>query len=72
MSKYPGISKIHTAKSDKLDNPYGQSVALIAQSVIDAGGYDKVIAASSSFGKDVVPRIGGLMDLQAITDVVEI
>ena len=47
-------------------------MALIAQGVIESGSYDKVIAASSSFGKDVVPRIGGLMDLQAITDIVEI
>jgi electron transfer flavoprotein alpha subunit len=35
-------------------------------------GYTQVIAASSSFGKDVQPRIGGLLDLQAITDVVQI
>jgi electron transfer flavoprotein alpha subunit len=31
-----------------------------------------VIAASSSFGKDTAPRIGGLLDLQAITDIVQI
>ena len=31
-----------------------------------------MIAASSGFGKDVMPRLGGLLDLQAITDVVEI
>ena len=40
--------------------------------MIEANGYTNVIAASSSFGKDVIPRIGGLMDLQAITDVVGI
>jgi len=55
-----------------LDNPYGQCVALIAQNLIEANGYNKVIAASSSFGKDVVPRIGGLLDLQAITDIIQI
>jgi electron transfer flavoprotein alpha subunit len=31
-----------------------------------------VIAATSSFGKDVVPRMSGLLDVQAITDVIEI
>merc|ERR1711990_178577 len=35
-------------------------------------GYTQVIASSTSFGKDVMPRLGGLLDLQAITDVVKI
>jgi len=72
LKKYPGVSKIQVAKNDSLDNAYGQCVALIAQNLIEANGYDNVIAASSSFGKDVVPRIGGLMDLQAITDIIQI
>ena len=72
LKKYPGVSKIQVAKNDLLDNPYGQCVALIAQNLIEANGYNNVIAASSSFGKDVVPRIGGLLDLQAITDIIQI
>jgi hypothetical protein len=36
------------------------------------GGYDKVISSSSAFGKDLVPRIGGLLDVQPITDVTQI
>ena len=35
-------------------------------------GYTNVIAATTGFGKDVVPRMGGILDLQAITDVIEI
>lgn len=61
-----------TATDDNLENPYGQSVAAIAKGLIEANGYTNVIAASSSFGKDVIPRIGGLMDLQAITDIIGI
>lgn len=40
--------------------------------MIQSGSYTNVIAASSSFGKDAAPRIGGLLDLQAITDIVQI
>lgn len=72
LKKYPGIGRIHAAKCDSLENPYGQSVALITKDLVEKHGYDKVLAASSGFGKDVIPRIGGLLDLQAITDVVEI
>jgi electron transfer flavoprotein alpha subunit len=31
-----------------------------------------VIAATTGFGKDVIPRLGGLLDVQPITDVIEI
>jgi electron transfer flavoprotein alpha subunit len=31
-----------------------------------------VIAATSAFGKDVIPRLGGLLDVQPITDVIQI
>ena len=40
--------------------------------MVQGGGYDKIIAASSGFGKDVIPRLGGLLDVQAITDIIEI
>ena len=36
------------------------------------GGYDKVISSTSAFGKDVIPRLGGLLDTQPITDVVQV
>ena len=42
------------------------------KALVQSKGYDKIVAASSGFGKDVVPRVGGLLDVQAITDVIEI
>jgi len=47
-------------------------VADIASSLIESNGYTQVVTASTGFGKDVIPRIGGKLDLQPITDVVEI
>lgn len=60
------------AKHSDLQNAYGDSVARVARSIVTSGGYDKVISAASGFGKDVMPRLGGLLDVQAITDVIEI
>lgn len=40
--------------------------------MVSAHKYDKVVAASSGFGKDVIPRLGGMLDVQPITDVIEI
>ena len=72
VKKFPGLGKVFTATSDDLENPYGGAFSIVAKNLIEKNGYDKVIALSSSFGKDVIPRIGGLMDLQAITDVIQI
>ena len=38
--------------------------------VVKAKSYDKVVASTSAFGKDVIPRLGGLLDVQPITDVI--
>jgi electron transfer flavoprotein alpha subunit len=40
--------------------------------VVQKGGYDKIIGATSAFGKDVIPRLGGLLDSQPITDVIQV
>lgn len=40
--------------------------------VVQSKGYDKVIASASAFGKDIIPRVGGLLDVQPITDVIQI
>jgi electron transfer flavoprotein alpha subunit len=42
------------------------------KAVVEKGGYDKIIASSSAFGKDIAPRLGGLLDIQPITDVIQI
>ena len=72
IQKYPGLNKVYTAKSDHIDNSFGESVAKVASDLISKNGYTQVIAPSSGFGKDVMPQIGGHLDLQAITDIVEI
>lgn len=55
-----------------MQNPYGDFMSKLAHQMVTTGGYDKIVAAASGFGKDVVPRLGGLLDVQAITDVIEI
>lgn len=72
VQKYPGVSNIIVAKHDSLANPYGDHISHTVKKLVDAKGYDKVVAAASGFGKDVMPRLGGLLDLQAITDVIDI
>lgn len=47
-------------------------MARVTRDLVKSEGYTNIVSASSGFGKDVVPRLGGLLDLQAITDVIEV
>ena len=40
--------------------------------VVEKGGYNKVVSSTSAFGKDIIPRLGGLLDSQPITDVIQV
>ena len=72
VQKYPGVSRILVANNSVLGNPYGDYISHLTKALVEKNGYDKVVSAASGFGKDVMPRVGGLMDLQAITDIIEI
>lgn len=43
---------------------YGDMIAHILKQILSKDkDYDKIIAAATAFGKDVIPRVGGLLDL---------
>jgi electron transfer flavoprotein alpha subunit len=52
----------------RMGNEYAEALV----KVIEANGYKNVIAAATTFGKDVIPRLGGKLDVQPITDVIDI
>lgn len=67
-----GVEKVLQCDSQKLEKQSGDQVAAVVKTLLDRGGYSHVIAAASAFSKDVVPRLGGLLSLQPITEVTSI
>ncbi len=66
-SKLPGVGKVH-----KADNPlYEHALAepLAALLVAMAGHHDHLLAAATAVGKNVMPRVAALLDVQPISDV---
>lgn len=64
-----GAANIHKVTGAGLEkySPEGYSKALKA--VIEKGGYDYVMAGSTSLGKDLFPRLAGIFDAGMATEV---
>ncbi|XP_028792945.1 electron transfer flavoprotein subunit alpha, mitochondrial isoform X1 [Neltuma alba] len=71
-SCHPSISQVLVADSDKFKNPLAEPWAKLVHLAQQSGGYSHIIAASNSFGKNVVPRAAALLDVSPITDVIGI
>ena len=69
-AKLPGVAKVLLA-----DNPaYGHALAEnIAPLIADlADGYSHLVAPATSVGKNVMPRVSALLDVQQISDISEV
>ncbi|MFB4203065.1 Electron transfer flavoprotein subunit alpha [wastewater metagenome] len=56
------------AYADDLAEPVAERIATLVRD----GGYDGVVAAGTSTGKDVMPRVAGLLDVAMVSDAVAV
>ncbi|KDP39073.1 hypothetical protein JCGZ_00830 [Jatropha curcas] len=71
-SCHPSISQVLVADSDKFTHSLAEPWARLVHLVQQKGGYSHIVAASNSFGKNILPRAAALLDVSPITDVVNI
>ncbi|RAL40974.1 hypothetical protein DM860_008672 [Cuscuta australis] len=71
-SCHASVSQVLIADSEKFTNPLAEPWAKLVQLVHQKGSYSHIISASSSFGKNILPRAAALLDVSPITDVTEI
>lgn len=71
-SSHPSISQVLVADSDTFKSPLAEPWAKLVHLVQQKGGYSHIVAASNSFGKNVMPRAAALLDVSPVTDVTAI
>lgn len=69
-AKVPGVAKVLKAGADVLAHDLAEPLADLIVSL--AGDYTHLLAASSAIGKNVMPRVAALLDVQPIPDVMAI
>ncbi|WP_027231354.1 electron transfer flavoprotein subunit alpha/FixB family protein [Phyllobacterium sp. UNC302MFCol5.2] len=69
-SKLGGVKKVLLAESDDLANRLAEASAALIVSL--AGNYDTIIAAATTNGKNILPRVAALLDVMQVSDIIEV
>jgi len=66
-AKLPGVTKVLTADAPALDHLMAEPMAALL--VAMAPGYSHILAATTAVGKNILPRVAALLDVQPISDI---
>jgi len=69
-SKLSGVEKVLLADSAACDHMLAEPVAALIVSL--AGGYDVILAPSTSATKNVLPRVAALLDVAQVSDIIKV
>jgi electron transfer flavoprotein alpha subunit len=69
-SRVAGVRKVLVADAAHLAEPLAEDLAGLLVSL--AGGYDHLVAAATTFGKNVMPRAAALLDTAQVSEVVAV
>jgi electron transfer flavoprotein alpha subunit len=69
-AKLAGVRKVLVADADILAERLAEPLAALIVSL--AGNYDTLVAAATSAGKNVMPRVAALLDVMQVSEVIEV
>lgn len=71
-SAVAGVAKVIEANNPALAHNLAENVAPVLHDVAKSGGYSHVLAPATSFGKNILPRVAALLDVQQISDIISV
>ncbi|WP_093236524.1 electron transfer flavoprotein subunit alpha/FixB family protein [Sinorhizobium sp. NFACC03] len=69
-AKLSGVAKVLVADDASLANNLAEPLAALIVSL--AGNYDTIVAAATSVGKNVMPRVAALLDVVQVSEIIEV
>jgi electron transfer flavoprotein alpha subunit len=69
-AKLAGVKKVLHAESPGLERPLAEPMAALIVSL--AGPYEHLVAAATSNGKNIMPRVAALLDVMQVSDISEV
>ncbi|KAL7273226.1 Electron transfer flavoprotein alpha-subunit [Rhizina undulata] len=71
-AKLNGVTKVLTVANGAYDRGMPENMAPLLVENIKQGGFTHIVCAHSAFGKNLMPRVAALLDIQQVSDVTEI
>ena len=69
-AKLAGVRKVILSEGDGLEHQLAEPLADLIVSL--AGGYDTILAAATTTGKNVLPRVAALLDVMQVSEIIEV
>src|SRR3954471_13985792 len=69
-AKLPGVAKVLTASAPALDHLLAEPIAALLVAL--APNYSHLLAATTAVGKNIMPRVAALLDVQPVSDIAEV
>ena len=69
-AKVPGVGKVLVADNAAYDHALAENTSLLVAEL--AAGYDNIVAAATTSGKNVMPRVAALLDVAQISDIISV
>ncbi len=69
-AKLAGVAKVHVADDAKYAHALAEPFAALVVSL--AGDYSAILAASSPYSRNVLPRVAALLDLMQVSDITKV
>jgi electron transfer flavoprotein alpha subunit len=68
-AKIAGVTKVLAASGAEYGHALPENLAPLIVKTVKDGGYTHVLAAATSVGKNVMPRVAALLDVQQISEI---
>lgn len=71
-AKIDGVSSVLLAKGAQYDHYLAEELAPLLKDVVESKGFSHVVAPASAVAKSFLPRLGALLDVQPISDIIKV
>ncbi|MFY0677293.1 MAG: FAD-binding protein [Neptuniibacter sp.] len=71
-AKIPALNKVLLVDQDVYEHQLAENVSQLVVSLCQSGGYSHVLSAATTTGKNLLPRVAALLDVNQISDIISV